>query len=65
MKICDDIMTLIPTVKAALGQVLLSRNTYHKTGSSTIVDDLHKLGYGISYTETRFTEDKWAEWSSR
>ena len=65
MKICDDIMMLIPTLKSALDQVLLSLNTYHKTGSSTIVDDLHKLGHGISYTETRFTGDKWAEWSSR
>ena len=65
MKICDDIMTLIPTLKPALGQVLLSLNTYHKTNTSTIADDLHKLGHGISYTETHFIEDKWAEWSSR
>ena len=60
MKICDDIMMLIPTLKSALDQVLLSLNTYHKTGSSTIVDDLHKLGHGVSYTETHFIEDKWA-----
>ena len=65
MKICDDIITLIPTLKPTLGQVLLSLNTYHKTRSSAIVDDLHKLGHGISYTETHFIEDKWAEWSSR
>ena len=65
MKICDDIMTLIPTLKPALGQVLLSLNTYHKTGSSTSVDDLHKLGHGISFTKTRFIEAKWAEWNSR
>ena len=64
-KICDDIMTLIPTLKPTLGQELLSLNTYHKTGSSTIVDDLHKLRHGISYTETCFIEDKWTEWSSR
>ena len=57
-------MTLIPTLKPALGQLFLSLNAYHKIGSSAIADDLHKLGYGISYTETRFTEDKWAEWSS-
>ena len=65
MKTCDDIMTPIPTLKPALGQVLLSLNTYHKTGSRTIVDDLYKLGHRISYTETYFIEDKWAEWSSR
>ena len=64
MKICDDIMTLIPTLQPALGQVLLSLKTYHKTGSSTIVDDLHKLGHGISYTATRFIENKWVKWSS-
>ena len=58
MKICDDIMTLIPTLQPViLGQVK-SLNTYHKTGSSTIVDDLHKLGHGISYTQTRFIEDE-------
>ena len=49
-KICNGIMTLIPTLRLALGQVLLSHNSYHKTGSNTIVDDLHKLGHGISYT---------------
>ena len=65
MKTCDDIMTLTPTLKPALNQVLLSLNTYHKTSSSTIVNDLHKLRDGISYTKTRFIEDKWAEWSSR
>ena len=55
---------LIPTLQPALGQVLLSFNTYHTTGSSTIVDDLHKLEHEISHTETSFIEDKWAQWSS-
>ena len=64
MKICDDIMTLIATLKTALGQVLLSHNTYHKTGSYTIVDDLQELGHEISYTGTCFNEGKWAEWRS-
>ena len=27
------------------------------------MNDLHKFGYGISYTETKFIEDKWTEWS--
>ena len=45
-KICDDIVTFIPTLRLALGEVLLSHNTYHK-----ITNDLHKLGYGISYKE--------------
>lgn len=35
---------------------------YRKTGSSIITDDLLKMRQGISYAETKFTEDKWAEW---
>ena len=64
MKICDYIMTFIATLRPALGQVLLFYNTYHKTASNTILVDLHKRGHGLSYTETRFNEDKWPEWSS-
>ena len=45
----------------ALSQVLLSLNMCHKTGSSVVIEDLHKLGHGLSYTETKF--DKWAEWA--
>ena len=44
--------------------MLQSHNTGHKISSNIIVDDLHKLEYRICYTETRFNEDKWAEWSS-
>ena len=62
-KICDDIESLIPNSCPSLSQVLLSLNVYRKTGSSVIVNDLHKFGHGISYTETKFIEDKWAEWS--
>ena len=36
---------------------------YHKTGSSVVIEDLHKLGHGLSYTETKFVEGKWAEWA--
>ena len=25
--------------------------------------DLHRIGHGLSYTETVFIQDKWAEWS--
>ena len=60
MKICNDTMKFILTLRSALPQVLLPHNTnYHKTGSNTIVDDYHKPGHGTSYTETRFIEDKW------
>ena len=60
-KICADIESLVP--HPALSQVLLSLNMYHKTGSSVVIEDLHKLGHGLSYTETKFIEDKWAEWA--
>ena len=36
---------------------------YSKTGSKHIVGDLHRLSHGISYTETLFINDKWAEWA--
>ena len=61
-KICSDIESLIPNTTPSLSQVLLSFSTYRKTGSSTVIDDLHKFSHGISYTETKFIEDKWAEW---
>ena len=52
-KICDDIESLIPNSCPSLSQVLLSLNVYRKTGSSVIVNDLHKFGHGA----------EWAEWS--
>ena len=36
---------------------------HRKTGSSDVIQTLHKPGYGISYTETLFIEDKWADWA--
>ena len=27
------------------------------------MNNLHKFGHEILYTETKFIEDKWAEWS--
>ena len=62
-KICDDIETLISNAKPSLSQVLLSLNIYRKTGSSEVITDLHRIRHGLSYTETKFMEYKWAEWS--
>ena len=62
-KICAYIASLVPNAFPSLNQFLLSLNVYRKTGSSNIVDDLHKLGHGLSYTETKFIEYKWAEWT--
>ena len=64
-KICADIESLIPNAMPSLSHVLLSLNVYRKTGSSNIISDLHKLGHGLSYTATKFIEDKWAEWTER
>ena len=58
IKICDDITILIQTLRIAPGQWLLSLNTDQKTGSSTLVEYLHQLGHGISYTKTCYIEDK-------
>ena len=62
-KICGDIETLISNAKPPLPQVLLLLNVYRKTGSREVMTDLHRIGHGLSYTETIFIQDKWAEWS--
>ena len=62
-KICGDIETLIPNARPSLLQVLLSLNIYRKTGSSEVITDLHRIGHGLSYTKTKFLENKWVEWS--
>ena len=59
---CDGIESLVPNSVPSLSQVLLSLNVYRKTGSGNQVDDLHKYGHGLSYTEAKFIGDKWAEW---
>ena len=60
---CQNIESLLPNTKSSLHQGLLSLTMHRKTGSSDVIDTLHKLGYGISYTETLFIEDKWDEWA--
>ena len=57
-KICSDIESLIPNTTPSLSQVLLSLTMYRKTRSSVVIDDLHKFGHGMSYTQTKFIEDK-------
>ena len=34
---------------------------YRKTGSHEIIDMAHAFGYVVSYTETYFIDDNWAE----
>ena len=62
-QICENIQSLVRFAQPTLGQVLLSLNMYSNTGSKHIVDDLHRLSHGISYNETLFINDKWAEWA--
>lgn len=61
-KLCTDIESLAPNATPSLNQVLLSLSEYSKTGSSNVVTDLSRLGHGITYTDAKFIEDKWAEW---
>lgn len=63
VQVAQVIQTLLPNAKPSLDQALLSLTMHRKTGSSGVVDTLHNLGYGISYTDTMFIQDKWAEWS--
>ena len=58
------IKSMLPNSKPALDQVLLSVSLHAKTGSQDVVDTVHRLGYGISYTDTIFVQDRWAEWST-
>lgn len=46
--LCQDIQALLPESQPSLDQVLLSLKMHRKTGSSGVVDTMHRLGYGIS-----------------
>ena len=63
IQMCQDIQALLPNAQPSLDQVLLSLTMHRKTGSSTVINTLHRMGYGISYTI--FIEDKWADWSEK
>ena len=57
-----NLVSLMPSAHPSLGQVLLSLILHRKTGSRDVVDTINRLGYGVSYTQTLFIADKWAEW---
>ena len=65
LQIVQNIESLLPNSSPSLYQVLLSLTMHRNTGSSGVVDTLHRLGHGISYSETLSIEDKWAEWSKK
>ena len=62
-KIVQNIQLLVPGSQSVFNQILLSIITLAKTGSQMVINDLKKLGAGISNTETMFIQDKWAEWT--
>ena len=51
----------MPHAQPSLDQGL-SLILHRKTGSRGVLDPIHRLGHGISYTETLLVEDKLAEW---
>ena len=57
----EKVLHVCQNIPSLFYQTLLPLTLHRKTGSSDIIDTLHKLGYDISYTETLFTEDKWAK----
>ena len=64
-KIFSDVKLLKANKRPSVSQALLSLSMNRKTGSSTVINDLHKFVHGISYTEIKFIEDKWAESSEQ
>ena len=62
-EIVQNIQSLFPGSQPGFNQILLSITTLAKTGSQMVINDLKQLGAGISYTETMFIQDKWAEWT--
>ena len=61
-EICQNIETLVPNAQPRLSQALVSLNMYCKTGSKSTVEDLSRLGHGISYTQAIFIPDMRAPW---
>ena len=59
-EICQNIETLVPDAQL---RSLLSLNMYCKTGLKGIVEDLSRLGHGISYTQAMFIQDMWVQWT--
>ena len=62
MQICRNIESLMPNAQPSLDHVLLSLILHRKTGSREVLQLVYEFGCGISYNETLFFEDKWAEW---
>ena len=61
-QMCRNIESLLPNAQPSLDQVLFSLRLHWKTGAREPVDVANAFGYGLTYTETKFIEDVWAEW---
>ena len=59
----QSITSLLPNTLQLKYQVLLSLTMHRKIESRDVGDTLHRLGHGISISETLFVEEKGEEWS--
>ena len=59
----QSITSLLPNTLRLKYQVLLSLTMHRKIESRDVRDTLHRLGHGISISETLFVEEKGEEWS--
>ena len=59
----QSITSLLPNTLQLKYQVLLSLTMHRKIESRDVRDTLHRLGHGISISETLFVEEKGEEWS--
>ena len=58
LQITQNITALLPNTLLSKDQVILSLTMHRETGSSDVVNTLHRLEHGISYSETLLVEDK-------
>ena len=64
-EMCRNIESLLPGGQPSMDQVLFSLRLHWKTATREPVDIASAFGYGITYTETLFIEDIWADWDRR
>lgn len=59
-QVAKNIISLLQNATLAMDQNLLSLTMHRKAGSSNVINTLHHLHYGTSYSEKMFAEDMWA-----
>ena len=63
--LCKIVESLLAHGQPSYNQVLLALFLHRKSGARDILDIIQKYGYCLSYKETTFIEDMWAEWDRR